>query len=442
MTRPAKIIWLGFLIANVGIIFYHWSQGSHDLLSVGFPSAFIAFGRVAGFAAAFSILLQFFFMGRTPWLERIYGLDKLSRIHQFNGKLAFYFILLHPILLILGYSGLSEISPWQQLLTFFHDFEHVNYAIIGAGLFFVVISSSIYISRSRLRYEAWYFVHLLVYIAAGATFLHQPEVGEDLISPSFFRTYWLSLYAFVFLNHVVFRFARPVYLFFRHGFIVERLERESADAVSLYISGKNLERFSIKPGQFMILRFLSKQLWWQAHPFSLSMMPNGKELRITVRELGDFTRQLKDVIPGTKIMIDGPYGVFTDFFGSSSKILCIAGGIGITPIRSLMEHMLAKGKHVVLLYANRTQQTTVFTKELADLAAKYPTQIIHILGDQPNYQGETGRIDEEKIKRLVPDVASREIYLCGPPPMMESIIALLHTLGIKKSRIHYEKFSF
>ena len=440
--KAVKICWTGFLLANWGIIFYHWFSGSGALLSEGLFSVLIALGRLTGLVAAYMILLQFFLMGRMPWLERLYGLDKLSRLHQKNGKFGFFFLALHPILLTLGYSSLSGLNPWQQFLNFLTDYTHVLWAFAGAILFFTVITTSIYIARSRVRYEAWYFVHLMAYLAVFASFWHQISVGPDIIGNKFFYFYWIALYSAVFGSHIVFRFARPVYLFFRHDFKVDRVVRESPSAVSLYISGKNMQSFPVRPGQFMIFRFLAKKLWWQAHPFSLSMLPDGKRIRITVKELGDFTKQIKNIAPGAKVLIDGPYGVFTDLFGISPKVLFVAGGIGITPIRSLMEEMVKEGKDVALIYGNRTQGEIVFRNELSYISKQYAARVTHILSDDAAYQGETGHIDQEKIKRLVPDFLSRDIYLCGPPPMMESLIASFRNLGIPSPSIHYEKFSF
>lgn len=437
----AKLIWHFILWANWAIILIFWFQGSGMLLTQGLPNLLIAFGRLAGLVAAYTILQQFFFMGRLPWLERVFGLDRLARLHQRNGKLGFFFLIVHPILLIVGYRSLAGIGLWQQLISFLTDYQYVMWAMIGLALFMIVIGTSIHIARSRLRYESWYFVHLLAYGAVFFSFFHQIKIGPDLLVSNFFYSYWIALYIAVFASHLTFRFARPVYLFFRHRFIVTGIERESPSTVSVYLSGKELDKFRIQPGQFMIMRFFTRGLWWQAHPFSLSLVPNGTRLRITVKELGDFTRTLKDLKEGTKVMIDGPYGVFTDLFSVSPKVLMIAGGIGITPIRSLAEQMLAKGKDVVLLYGNKTANDIVFKDELAVLEQKYQAKVAHVISDEPGYQGEKGYIDEEKLRRLVPDLPSREVYLCGPVPMMEALVIMLQKLGVGKHRIHYEKFS-
>jgi len=438
-----KLFWKWLLYFNWGVIFFFWFKGSGSLLGGGLPSIAIALGRLSGLSAAYMILLQFFFMGRMPYLERVFGLDTLSRLHHTNGNRGIILLILHPILLVLGYSAISGLSLWGQFVEIITDYRHVIWAFVGFILFLTVVGVSIYIVRLRIRYESWYFVHLLAYLAVFSSFWHQIAVGEDIIGNKLFYGYWVFLYIIVFTSHITFRFIRPIYLFLRHRFSVARILREAPDAVSIYIKGRALDRFFIRPGQFMIFRFLKKGMWWQAHPFSLSMVPNGKEIRITVRELGDFTKQLQNVPLGTPVFIDGPYGVFTDIFGLSQKTLFIAGGIGITPIRSLMEEMLIKGKDAALLYSNKLEKRIVFKNELQTLKEKYQANIVHILSDeQPKEAGEEyGYIDEEKIRRLVPDVAHRDVFLCGPPPMMEKLVIILKGLGVTPKRIHFERFS-
>ena len=437
-TRP---FWLAFLILNWAIIFFYWQQGSGGLLVQGGAGLLIALGRLAGLSSAYGILQQFFFMGRLPWLERAFGLDKLARLHHVNGQLGLLLLVLHPILLTAGYAAASGTSWTVQLADFLFNYPLVIWAVTGLALFVSVVGVSLYIVRSRLRYESWYFVHLLAYLAIFSSLWHQFAVGTDLLASRLFYGYWVSLYILVFGSHLIFRFLRPLYLFHRHAFRVARVERESPAAVSVYLQGRSLDRFAIRPGQFMIVRFLAAGLLWQAHPFSLSQPPDGRELRITVKELGDFTGHVKNVPPGTKVLIDGPYGIFTDLFGVAQKKLFIAGGIGITPIRSILEEALRRGGDAKLLYANRTADEIVFKKELAVLAANYPVQVTHVLSEEPNYKGEQGYVDEEKIKRLVPDAAARDIYLCGPPPMMSAITKILQQLGVPRRQIHFEKFS-
>ncbi|OHA40631.1 MAG: hypothetical protein A3G59_02135 [Candidatus Taylorbacteria bacterium RIFCSPLOWO2_12_FULL_47_20] len=441
MKSGTRKVWKLFLALNAAVILFFWWKTSGLILFENKASTLIAFGRLFGLFAAYSILFQFFLMGRNPLLEKIFGLDKLSRVHHTNGKVAVALILFHPIFLVAGYSLASGIGAWAQFIEFITQYPHVIWAFVGLLLFTFVVASSLYISFRRLKYETWYLVHLAVYLAAFASFWHQIANGTDLLSSRFFYVYWIALYAIVFVSHLFFRFVRPVHVSLKHKFVIAEIRRENYNTVSIYIGGRDLSSFRIKPGQFMIFRFLKRGFWWQAHPFSLSKMPDGQTLRITVKELGDFTRKISKLEVGTKIYIDGPYGIFTDFFGLNRPILFIAGGIGITPIRSLMEEMLRQGKNVVLLYGNKTAQDIIFRKELEELSAKYGSRIIHVLSEDKNFEGEIGRIDQEKISKLVPDFREREVYLCGPTAMMDSVQKGLAMLGVSKSKIHFEKFS-
>ena len=437
----SRIFWHLFFWANLTLILFYWWQGSHELFALGLPSILIALGRIAGLLAAYTVLIQFSFMGRNPWLEKSFGLDKLARVHQTSGKLALCFILLHPFLIVFGYAYLSGTNPWMQFVTFITSSREVLLAFAALTLFCIVVVTSLVIVRKRFRYESWYFVHLAVYLAILGSFFHQIELGHTITGTNLFYGYWIGLYTLVLVSHIVFRFLRPLFLFWKHGFTVDELVRENYNTVSVYISGRSLEKFRITPGQFMIFRFMTKGMWWQAHPFSLSHIPDGKRLRITVKELGDFTNNIKDLGKGTPVIIDGPYGVFTDFFSVSKSALFIAGGIGITPIRSLMEEMLAKGKQAVLLYANRAEKDIVFRKELDELSGRYRAPVTHVLSAEPGFNGEQGFVDEEKIQRLVPDVVKRDVYLCGPPPMMDKLIKMLQHIGVPMSSIHFERFS-
>ena len=434
-------IWQLFLWANIGFVFYYWVLHNRGLVFASTAESMIAFGRLFGLLAAVTVLLQFFFMGRTPYLERVFGLDKLANIHHTNGKLSLVFILLHPVLLIYGFSRLSGVSLYSQLMDFLLHYEDVAKALVGFILFIVVVGTSIYIVRKHLKYESWYFVHLLTYVAVGLSFGHQFSVGTDLLLSKIFYGYWVGLYVFVFGNHVFFRFGRPIYNFYKYRFEVDRVVRETHNAVSIYIKGRDLEKFKVLPGQFMIFRFLDKERWWQAHPFSLSMVKSGGEIRITPKALGDFTSALPELKPGTKVVIDGPYGVFMSIFGAADKVLLIAGGIGITPIRSLLEELVQKGRDVILLYGNRSSKDVVFEREIAEIAERGRVKVVHVLSEDKEFSGERGIIDEEKIRRLVPDLGSREVYLCGPPKMMEGLLGVLYRLGVIGKRLHYERFS-
>ncbi|MFA6039376.1 MAG: ferric reductase-like transmembrane domain-containing protein [Candidatus Peribacteraceae bacterium] len=440
-TERSLRLWRGFWqilhTANVILILAFWWRGTGSSLADA-PSVLTGLGRMTGLLAAYFILIQFFTIGRMPWLERAFGLDRLTRIHHRAGTLGYALLLFHPLLLLLG-GALSSRTGFLAQAALLLGVREIAFAAFALALFTVLIVTSIVFVRRNVRYEHWYLVHLMAYAALLFAFFHQIRFGSDLRQQAFYA-YWIALYAAILGSHLFFRFARPLLLFARHRFTVERVVRENHNTVSVTITGSRLSRFRILPGQFMVLRFLHRGLWWQAHPFSLSCLPNDRHLRVTIKALGDFTQRAGEIPVGTSVVIDGPYGIFTDRGDVTRNVLCIAGGIGITPIRPLFEQVLGQGRKAVLLYANRTAADIVFAEELKAVAEASHARFIPIVSNEPAFPGEKGKLDAEKIRMLVPDVPEREVYLCGPLPMMEAVIAALRSLGLPPEQLHYEKF--
>ncbi len=433
-----KIFAYGLFIVNLAIIFGFWWQYSGAFFDEGTAGIFIALGRVFALLAVYFVLMQFVFIGRSVWLEQTFGLDKLTRIHHLNGILSIFFIVLHPLFITIGYASANKssfISQFLNLLNYGDVFE----AFLGLLLFAGVVIISINIVRKKLKYETWYLTHLATYFAILFAWGHQLELGQDFLNNPLFKYYWYLLYLTVFGNLIFWRFLRPLFRFYRHRFFVRRLEKETDSAVSIYISGKDMEKFQIKPGQFMIFRFLSKNLFWQAHPFSLSYAPKNNELRITVKSSGDFTSQIKDLAVGTPVFIDGPYGTFTEKAARRDKFLFIAAGVGITPIRSMIES-IAKNKDSVLVYGNKTEKDTIFKIELDKLSVEHNFPIHYVMSEDKDFKGERGRIAAELVKKLVPDFKDREIYICGPKNMMFDLRKGLKETGVNPQNIHFELF--
>jgi predicted ferric reductase len=188
---------------------------------------------------------------------------------------------------------------------------------------------------------------------------------------------------------------------------------------------------------------MAKRYRWQSHPFSMSCLPDGRHLRVTIKHVGDFTRQIPGLKPGTPVIIDGPHGVFTARQCHSARAVMIAGGIGITPIRSLSEELLNSGRHVHIIYSNRNQASIVFRKELDELASAFPgrLKLTHVISEEPSWDGEYGRLYQDKIARLVPETSDCDFYLCGPPSMMMSMRSILLKQKVRSGKIHYERFS-
>lgn len=424
---------------NILIVFCFWTAGSGlSLLGhVTIPILLLSIARLCGLLSVSLVLTQFLLIGRIGWIEPVVGHDKLAQIHRRVGKYALYSIIVHFCLIVISYAWLSKVNVVEQFLILLNSYEDIPKAFIAFLLFLFIVPLSIFIHRLKLKYETWYFVHLMLYIAVLFAFGHQMKLGGDFTSQVFVY-YWYALYIFVLGNFALFRFVRPIYLFLYHSFEVQKVVRETSNATSIYITGKHLEDFKRTGGQFMIVRFFDSKRWWQAHPFSLSWGSKNNLLRITVKNSGDYTSEIGSLKPGIKVLIDGMHGIFTKNLAVGRKILFLVGGIGITPIRAMIEEMSEKGDwDMLLLYSNKTAQDIVFSKELA----KFGARVINIISEDSKYKGEKGRIDKEKLERLVGDITKREVYLCGPTPFMEALTQACLELGVKKDRIHFEKFS-
>ena len=209
----------------------------------------------------------------------------------------------------------------------------------------------------------------------------------------------------------------------------------------MYISGRHLDKWPAKPGQYVLVRFLSKRFIWQEHPFSMSAVPVDDTLRLTIRKLGDYTNLIPNLKVGSRVLVSGPFGRFTSDVALTDKRLFVAGGVGITPLGTLIRQAIADGKDCALLYGNRTLKDVIFKKELAELKLK-GLKLYPVFSDAPkNYQGEAGYIDGARIARLVPDFVKRDVYVCGPQPMMDGVIADLRATKLPPEQLHFERFA-
>lgn len=439
-----KIISLLFFPAGALLAFYFWRQ---DCLNAPVGSLFedkagllMAFGRLAGLTAVLGVLGQLLLVSRAKWLEPLFGLDRLTRYHHVFGLIIPLALLAHPPLVVLHHVMQTGNSFPAQYLAIL-KWDDVLPAAVGALLIITAVLLSLPFARRRLSYQAWHTVHLGIYAGLALSIGHQLELGGDL-QESYFAWTWYALLAFTAANLLWYRLLRPLSQYAKYGFTVDRTVMESADVMSVYIRGRELGVFAVEPGQFALLRFWAPGLKLQAHPFSFSKAPDGKELRFSIKKSGDFTARLHaELKPGTPVVIDGPHGVFTAARMRKGKALFVAGGIGITPLRAIAEKLCAGGTDAVLVFSNRARKDIVFEAELAELEKSGVFRAVHVLTEDKDWAGEKGRVDAELLKRLVPDLGERDAFLCGPPPMMAALRAGLPGLGVPNRQIHYEQFS-
>jgi ferredoxin-NADP reductase len=221
---------------------------------------------------------------------------------------------------------------------------------------------------------------------------------------------------------------------------VTEIREETPGVVTLTLRGRGLHRLPVQAGQYFLLRFLNRDRWWKAHPFSLSAAPDGRSLRFTIKALGGDTAALRFLPLGTPVMAEGPYGAFTAARATEGRIALIGGGIGIAPIRALMEDMPRNPGEVVVLYRARRREDAVLLDELADLARSRGYALIVSYSRGANPDPDPLRLDA--LRRAIPDIATRSVFVCGPTAMINAARASLRAAGVPRSRIVYERFGY
>lgn len=440
ITSLKKLLIIFLFLINILVIVLFWfSNSNYYIQNPDGGNIYIAFGRIFGLLGEYFLLVQLVLVGRIRTIEHLFGFDKLNFLHRWIGYSILGLLISHPIFLVVGNAIAIDVSYISQFADFLANKKDVFKAFIALSILIFIVFLSIAIVRKKLRYETWYFTHLLTYLAIGLAFKHQLGTGD--LRRGWALYYWYVINFGVFGAILLYRFIRPFYRFLLHRFVIEKVVQESYDTWSLYITGRNMNLFRFDAGQYANITILARGAWY-THPFSLSSAFNGTSIRFSIKALGDYTKKIRDLKPGTYVIIDGPLGLFVEKRAERDKYLFIAGGIGITPIRAMLESLAKNKKDAILLYAVKSVNDMVFKKELDEISASAPTIKINYILSAPALGYESGYIDKEKIVRLVPDFFAREVFLCGPPPMMKVMVKTLKELGFPSRDIHFEKFSF
>jgi predicted ferric reductase len=406
----------------------------HDLAAPG--GAFITIGRVTAMAGTYLMLVTLLLIARIPAVERALGQDKLVRLHRRLGPWVLTLITAHVVAVTLGYAQQVKSGALHQLGVLVTSFPGMLLAAAGFGLLVMAGLTSYRYARAHMKYETWWAVHLYTYLAVALSFVHQLWTGAPFLGHPMARAWWIAIWALTAGVVVAYRWVLPLEISLRHRLEVAAVEEEAPGVVSVVMKGRKLDTLPVAGGQFVHWRFLKRGMWWQAHPYSLSGLPTEDHLRITVKDLGDHSAWLARVTPGTRVFMEGPYGAFTHHHRETDKVLLVAAGVGVTPVRAMLDD-LPENVDVVTILRGSSAEDIVLRDEIAHLVDRRGGRLHEVVGSRTQ-----APLDAPALAGMVPDIARRDVYVCGPGGFMNGLVSAARSLGVPPQRIHHEDFAF
>jgi predicted ferric reductase len=404
-------------------------------------------GRLSGLISANLLLYQVLLMARVPLFERGFGRDGITRMHRIVGFWSFWLLLVHIVLLVLGYSVHAAVNPFVQLWEFIWDYPGMLLATAGTALLAMVVVTSIRRARRRLRYESWHLLHLYGYLGVGLAIPHMLWTGADFTASTLATLYWWGLWAAVAASVLVFRICVPAWRSWRHDLRVVSIDRDGQRGVAVRMRGRNVQRLGATAGQFFVWRFLDGAGWMRGHPFSLAAAPVGDELTIAAKLVGDGTRRLTTLTTGTKVVFEGPYGTMTGAARTGTKLMMIGAGAGVAPLVSLLESEAYPPGAATLLTRDHEDADALRLGAIHDLVRTRGIRYHPLNGPRARSTSSWLPATHERtlghdlIRRLAPDIDAWDVFLCGPIPWMASVRADLRRAGVAAGRIHSEAFT-
>ena len=396
----------------------------------------IAAGRLTGLVGTYAMLIVVLLAGRVPVLERTLGQDRLTRWHRKLAPWSLVLIAAHGALITAGYAQSARTGVLHQFGLLLRTYPGILATTVAFGLLMAAGVTSARIARRRMRYETWWAVHLYTYLALALSFSHQLATGASFVGHPLTRTFWTALWLGTAGTVLVYRVVLPLWRSAFHSLRVVEVRPEGPGVSSVLLEGRRLHRLPLSGGQFFQWRFLKRGMWWQAHPYSVSALPDPPYLRFTVKDLGDHSGALAAIEPGTRVAIEGPYGAFTADARQSDRVALIGAGVGITPLRALLEDLPAY-VDVTMVARAHTVEDLIHRDELRVLMSRRGGQLHEVLGSR----GQVPFI-ELTLDRLIPDLGERDVFICGPTGFTASVREAARCLGVPAERIHHETFAF
>lgn len=399
------------------------------------------FSVALGYSGLAMMGLQFGLTARFRHVTAPWGEDVIYHFHRRVSLIAVGLVVVHPLILIV--TGSDKLAPPASLAEIPMG---AVFAVLSLGALILLVVMALWRTRLKISYEFWHATHILfALVAVGGGLLHMVGWGFYLVDP-WKRALWIGMTIFwlALLSYV--RIVKPLFML-RRPYRVAEVRPERGDTTTVVMRPEGHAGFRFTPGQFGWLTLWGSPFKITGHPFSFSSSaeaPDGR-VEMTIRNLGDFTSGIARVPVGQRIYLDGPYGAFTIGNPADMHVL-IAGGIGITPMMSMIRTLADRGdkRPLVLIYGSKNWESVTFREELESLKARLALTVVHVLSEPPaGWTGEQGRITADVFRRhLPPHYAEHEYFICGPDVMMDAIEAALGEMKVPLSKYHSERYSF
>jgi len=421
---------------GVAAVFILWWAGAPPVPGASPGLAIVAGGELAGLLASFLVCAQLLLVGRVRWFERACGLDRLVSWHRSLGTTVVLLVLAHVAAMILGSMLVDRRTAWGEVLVLVAGTPDLLLAVVGTVLFVAVGISSARLVRRHLSYEWWFAIHLATYVAIYLTFWHQIRAGSHLVADPVVRSAWITLYVATAGALLWSRVALPLIRHVHLGLRVEAVQIESPDTVSVWLRGTGVQHLRARAGQFFLVRFLTPRHAFTAHPYSISIVPTDEHVRFTIGALGDHSADVRAIAPGTRVLLEGPFGRLTSSRARGRRILLVGGGAGIGAVRALAEDFVADGSDVVVVHRAHSPQALVLAREFP---VRPGLRYVPMLGRRADLGFDP--LGPGPLAVAVPDIASREVFVCGPAGMSETVVRSARALGVERRAIHLEELS-
>jgi predicted ferric reductase len=432
----AAAFWIGVyllitLLPLLVLLFYAPPDGRGFWTELSVASGFIGLAMIA---------LQFALTARINCIEASYGVDIILQFHRYISLVAFSLILIHPLILFFTEPGTL------QLLNIFEAPWRAKNAVASTTALILLVITSIWRKALKIPYEFWRVLHGILAVTIIALGLAHALGVSYYLSLFWKSVLWSAIALFALWLLVYTRLIKP-WLMTKKPYLVEEVIPQRGNVWTLALRSQGHNGMQFQPGQFAWITLDISPFRMREHPFSMSSSAlNSERLEFSIKALGDFTNTIKDIQPGTKAYLDGPYGVFTsDRYPDSAGFVLIAGGIGITPMMSMLVTAVERQDYrpFLLIYASQAWTDITFREQLDELKTQLNLTIIYVIKESlEDWKGETGHVDRQLLEKYIPlHRSTRQYFICAAPVMMDAVEAALHDLEVPITNIHMEHFN-